>query len=120
MYRTIDNQIKRREVELQAPWVKEDTNVGGSRSSQPGNPVENKYAFVLSDDELIRLDAIKEGIESVYAAADEDTQQIVDLLYFDKLNRYTLVKTAMETHISRSTIMRMRDKFLTAVLEELG
>ena len=121
-YPNIPNRIKQREEEIKHPVVPRDDNVGGGKAQfKPGSPVENVVLTLNDDYRLKRLKDEYDVITYVYQQASEDTQIIINELYFKRHPAYNMEGLVMNGKISCKATAgyNLRNKFVAEVAKQL-
>ncbi len=104
-------RLKVRRLELLDKPIIE--NPGSGKSNIPSNPIERETLTCLDDDYYLNLDKIIRGVEHVYNNADDDVKEIMKLKYWEpKLGLETWEQLAEEMHYSKTSILRVRERYL--------
>lgn len=121
-YPNIPDYIKQREQELMYPIQTPDENIGGGRSSTITKPQER---MIITLDEDRRLNALKRQRNLIDDTLDEfgnDTEVIINELYFKKRQEYT-IEGLIEQHkifVGRSKAFELKSKFIERLGSKLG
>lgn len=95
-------------------------NVGGGRSSIPGDPTGRVGSRLASHKQLIYLESTVEAIESVYNRLPEEKKRLINLYYWTRPQMLSWEGIAQKLHISRKTAFNWRDEIVWAITEQLG
>lgn len=111
-------RLKVRRLELLDKPIIE--NPGSGKSNIPSNPIERETLTCLDDDYYLNLDKIIRGVEHVYNNADDDVKEIMKLKYWEpKLGLETWEQLAEEKHYSKTSILRVRERYLRDFANEI-
>lgn len=122
-YPKIDKYIEQREQELRYPVTPVDENVGGGRAQNGFNDSTDRLIITLDEDK--RINALKKQRQVIDDCLDEvgeDTEIIIDELYFRKRPRYTidgLISNGL-IHVSHTKAFGLRNKFVKECAKGLG
>ncbi len=95
-------------------------NPGGGKSNLPGDPVNREVTLCLTDDYYNNLEKIIRAIEKVYDESDDDVKELCKLNYWEpKLHLDTWEKKAKHFYTSKTTLLRVRERFLRRIAEEM-
>lgn len=104
-------RLKVRRLEILDNPIEE--NPGAGKSNIPSNPIERETMKCLDDDYYLNLDKIIRGVEHVYNKADDEVKEIMRLKYWEpKLGLETWEQLAEEMHYSKTSILRVRERYL--------
>ena len=122
-YPKIDKYIEQREQELRYPVTPIDENVGGGRAQNGFNDSTERLIITLDEDK--RINALKKQRQVIDDCLDEvgeDTEIIIDELYFRKRPRYTIDGLVVNHLIgcSRATAFRLKKQFISSCAKQLG
>ncbi|MDT7015403.1 transcriptional regulator [Levilactobacillus namurensis] len=122
-YPKIDKYIEQREQELRYPVTPVDENVGGGRAQNGFNDSTDRLIITLDEDK--RINALKKQRQVIDDCLDEvgeDTEIIIDELYFRKRPRYTIdgLITNGLIHVSRRKAFYLKKQFIHDCAKELG
>lgn len=95
-------------------------NVGGGRSSLPGDPTGRVATRLASHKQLQHLEVTIEAIESVYNRLPEEKKRLINLYYWTRPQILSWEGIAQKLHISRKTAFNWRDEIIWAITEQLG
>lgn len=96
-------------------------NPGAGKSNLPGDPINKEVTICLVDDYYVNLDKIITAVERVYRNADEEVKKIFNLKYWEpKLGVETWDDIASELHYSKTSVLRVRAKYLRDIANEIG
>lgn len=121
-YPKLDNLIKHREEELRYPLSNTDENIGGGRAQFKETDAATQVLIVIdSDPELDELKNRKQTIERCLAEADEDTNVIIEQLYFKRYPKYNIMGLVTNNFVScgRNKAYDLRNKFIGYLVTEL-
>ncbi|AYG16516.1 transcriptional regulator [Latilactobacillus sakei] len=121
-YPKIPSYIKQREQELMYPVQTPDENIGGGRASTITKPQEQ---MIITLDEDRRLNALKRQRNLVDDTLDEfgnDTEVIINELYFKKRQEYTIegLIEQRKIFVGRSKAFELKTKFIENLGAKLG
>lgn len=122
-YPKVETYIKLREEELRFPHVEGDDNVGGGKLQNVRSEKALRTLITIQEDN--RLNTIRwqhDMIADRLEEAGEDTQTIIQELYFKKYPAYTLpglVENNM-LHCGRHKAYELRNNFLKELAETFG
>lgn len=115
---------KREIIRLRAEIItgagREDENVGGSRSSVPGDPTGRTAVLLTSNRLLEQLERVHDAIEAVYNSLPHDKQRLIRLRYWTRSRRLTWDGIAEQLHIGRRTAIRWRDETVREIAQRIG
>lgn len=119
-YNYIDSLIKKREIELEAPFDEfKDENVGGGRANGINNEQVANTAIKFIEDSYIRtLRFQKETIKKIFNDSDDDTKTIINENMFKENNR-SIKFLSIEMCLSRTSINNKKNKFIDRVYKLL-
>lgn len=126
--KTIENYIKNidklkfrmkvRKLELMDNPIVD--NPGAGKSNLPGDPVNREVTICLTDDYYQYLDKIVTGIEKIYNNSDDEVKKIFHLKYWEPvLGIETWDDVANELHYSKTSVLRVRAKYLIDIANEI-
>lgn len=98
----------------------QDDNVGGGRSSLPGDPTGQLAVALVSNRKLETLQLIADVIDIVYCGLPAERQKLLKLKYWTKPQRLTWDGIAGELHISRRQALRWRDAIVREIAVKMG
>lgn len=121
-YPNIPDYIKQREQELMYPIQTPDENIGGGRSSTITKPQER---MIITMDEDRRLNALKRQRNLIDDTLDEfgnDTEVIINELYFKRRQEYTIegLIEQRKIFVGRSKAFELKSKFIERLGSKLG
>ncbi|WP_275781959.1 transcriptional regulator [Latilactobacillus curvatus] len=121
-YPKIPDYIKQREQELMYPIQTSDENIGGGRSSTITKPQEQ---MIITLDEDRRLNALKRQRNLIDDTLDEfgnDTEVIINELYFKRRQEYTIegLIEQRKIFVGRSKAFELKSKFIERLGSKLG
>lgn len=121
-YPNIPDYIKQREQELMYPVQTPDENIGGGRASTITKPQER---MIITLDEDRRLNALKQQRKLIDDTLDEfgnDTEVIINELYFKKRQEYTIegLIEQRKIFVGRSKAFELKSKFIERLGSKLG
>ncbi|MQS52160.1 hypothetical protein [Companilactobacillus mishanensis] len=120
-YQTIDDEIARRLLVIDSPWVDHDTNVGGGRSSFISRQPETIAFKHMDDVELQNKLKLKEDCHRAVEIYQEDEQQYQMYLYrFKSSNYYSWNEIADLMYMSKTLIYRKRYQLLKVLADIKG
>ena len=102
--------------------VPRDDSVGGGKAQfKPGSPVENVVLTLNDDYRLKRLKDEYDAITYVYEQSSEDTQVIINELYFKRHPVYNMEGLVINGKINcrATTGYNLRNKFVAEVAKQL-
>lgn len=122
-YPKIDKYIEQREQELRYPVTPVDENVGGGRAQNGFNDSTERLIITLDEDK--RINALKKQRQVIDDCLDEvgeDTETIIDELYFRKRPRYTIDGLILNglIHVSHTKAFGLRNNFVKKCAKGLG
>lgn len=97
-----------------------DENVGGGRSSTPGDPTGRTATLLVCHKRLDHLQSIIDSIDSVYNRLPEEKKRLVNLYYWTRPQLLTWEGVAQQLKCNRATAFRWRDDIIYAVSDRLG
>jgi RinA family phage transcriptional activator len=97
-----------------------DENVGGGRSSLPGRPTENKAIALVTNRQIVQLEAIIRAIDEVVGQLPSDKRKLVELKYWTRPQMLTWDGIAMNLCISRRTAERWRADIVNQIGVTIG
>lgn len=97
-----------------------DENVGGGRSSLPGQPTEQIATRLATHRRLAKLEEITNAIQRVYTVLPEDHQKLIRLKYWTKPQTLTWNGIAAKLSVGRATAFRWRDEIINTIAETIG
>lgn len=97
-----------------------DENVGGGRSSLPGDPTGRAVTAVLSNKRLQHLESIVDAIEGVYNRLPPEKQRLINVVYWTKPQMLSWDGIAQKLNVSRKTAFNWRDEVVYAIGDQLG
>lgn len=104
---------RERRTEIEQSKGEIDENVGGGRSSFSENHAHENKAIKFSDDPIISTIRHNRSVIDKFMAQLDDYQiTIVEMSYFQRFNRYDVVKIAKVANVSRATVFRFRKRFV--------
>ena len=98
----------------------QDDNVGGGRSSMPGDPTGRSATALVSHKRLSPLESIIDVIDSIYNYLPEERKRLINLYYWTRPQTLTWEGIAQKLHISRRQAIYWRDEIVEAMAERLG
>ncbi|MFT8911333.1 hypothetical protein [Leuconostoc pseudomesenteroides] len=105
---------RERRTEIEQSKGEIDENVGGGRSSFSENHAHENKAIKFSDDVI--LSTIKHNratVDKLMSQLEDYQKTIVEMSYFQRFNRYDVVKIAKVANVSRATVFRFRKRFIS-------
>lgn len=97
-----------------------DENVGGGRSSTPGDPTGRTATALATNRRLTHLEGTVNAIEEVYNRLPAEKQRFIVLSYWTRPQMLSMDGIANHLHISRRTAYNWRDEVIYAVTNQLG
>lgn len=120
-YPYIDQYVHDRKQELLYPHDEfPDKNIGGGRSNVPGTPVEDLIITITDDRRIAALEKNKRVVQECLDCTDQDTEFIIDELYFKKRPTLTTQGVAEKLHSSSSAISRKKLQFFNLIKNQFG
>ena len=95
-------------------------SVDGRRSNMIGDPTFKKAAKVVMNRQIQHLEKVVNAIGEVYGALPEEKKRLVELLYWNKPQKYTWDGIAEQFHYSKKTLQRWRNAIVEEIAERLG
>jgi len=95
----------------------QDDNIGGGRGNIPDKPIERMAINIATDRRLTTLERNKKIIDQCLDKCGEDTNKLVDMVYFNK--SHTLEGAAMNTLVSYSKAKQLRLNLFELIADEL-
>ncbi|WP_137624963.1 transcriptional regulator [Lactiplantibacillus pingfangensis] len=122
-YPKIDKYIEEREQELRYPSGQSDENVGGGRAQYKYN--NQTLSTLITIDEDRRINALRrqhDVIDDCLDGVGDDTEVIVNELYFRKRQQYTIDGLVMNQliHVSRRKAFDLKRLFLEDCAKGFG
>lgn len=109
-------QVRRLEL-LDNPVV---DNPGGGRSNLPGDPVNKEVTICLTDEYYRNIEKTIKAIEKVYEKSDDDVKELFQINYWNpKLHLDTWEKKAKYFYTSKTTLLRVRERYLRDIANEM-
>lgn len=97
-----------------------EDNPGAGKSNLPGNPIHQEVQMCLTDDYYNNLSKTINAIEYVYNKADDDVKELFDLNYWNpKLHLDTWEKKAKHLYTSKTTLLRVRERYLREIANRI-
>lgn len=122
-YPKIDKYIEEREQELRYPSTPGDDNVGGGKAQYKyGNQTLDTLITIDEDRRINALKRQRAVIDDCLDDVGEDTEIIVNELYFRKHPRYTLVGLVDNNllNIGKARAYELRNAFVSECAKGLG
>lgn len=119
-YHDTRKEIVKLKNEILHGKVNDDENVGGGRSSLPGDPTGRTAVLLTTHKKLEQLEEIVDVIESVVERLPREKQELVKIRYWTKPQTLTWNGLADKLHVSRRTAINWRDEIVSAVAIKLG
>lgn len=119
-YHETCREIVRIKTELLHGKPNDDENVGGGRSSLPGDPTGRTATALVSHKRLEQLSNITDAIEAVVSRLPQDKRKLVELRYWTKPQTLTWDGIADKLHVSRITAIRWRDEIIQGIAIKAG
>ncbi|VDG31395.1 hypothetical protein [Lactobacillus plantarum subsp. plantarum] [Lactiplantibacillus mudanjiangensis] len=122
-YPKIDKYIEEREQELRYPSMPGDDNVGGGKAQYKyGNQTLDTLITIDEDRRINALKRQRAVIDDCLDDVGEDTEIIVNELYFRKRPRYTIdgLITNHLINVSHTKAFKLRNEFISDCAKGLG
>lgn len=104
---------RERRTEIEQSKGEIDENVGGGRSGFSENHAHENKAIKFSDDVIIStIRHNRATIDKFLSQLDDYQIKIIEMSYFQRFNRYDVVKIAKVANVSRATVFRFRKRFV--------
>lgn len=97
-----------------------DENVGGGRSSLPGDPTGRTAVLLVAHRDIEHMQRIIDTILSIYEGLPADKQKLIRLKYWTRPQTLTWNGIAVELKCGRATAIRWRDEIVVAIARRLG
>lgn len=97
-----------------------DENIGGSRSSSPGDPTGRMAIALVTNRKLDHMRMITTAIEQVHLGLTDTQKQLIKLRYWTRPQTLTWEGIALQLHVSRAQAIRWRNAIVVAVATQLG
>lgn len=111
-------RLKVRQLELMDNPVVD--NPGAGQSNLPSDPVNREVTMYLKDDYYNNLSKTIKAIDDVYDKSNDDVKEIFKLKYWDpQVDVETWDDIAQRFHCSRTTILRVRAKYLRDIANRI-
>ena len=120
LYHETRKEMMRLRNEIMYTRPSDDENVGGGRSSMPGDPTGRTATALATNRRLQHLETTVDAIEEVYNRLPPEKQRLVHLLYWTKPQLLSWDGIAQEVKVGRATAFRWRDEIVFAVGHLLG
>lgn len=119
-YRDTQREIIRLKNEILYGRTSSDENVGGGRSSLPGDPTGRTATLLASHRKLEQMERIVDAIEWVTERLPPDKKKLVLERYWTKPQTLTWDGLALKLNVSRRTALNWRDEIICAVTNRIG
>lgn len=120
-YQTIDDEIARRLLVLDSPWVESDTNIGGGRGTKIAREPESLMFKHIADVELQTKLSLKKTCHQAVRIYERDPQQFeIYKLRFLSNNYYGWREVADIMHFSVALIYKKRYRMLKVLADLQG
>lgn len=119
-YHETRKEMMRLRNEIMYTRPSDDENVGGGRSSLPGDPTGRTATALATNRRLQHMEIIVDAIEDVYNRLPPEKQLLVSVVYWTKPQMLSWDGIAQKLNVSRKTAFRWRDEIIWAVGEGLG
>lgn len=97
-----------------------DENVGGGRSSTPGDPTGRMATALATNRRLQHLEGIVQAIENVYERLPPHKQRLVNIYYWTKPQLLSWDGIAQKLNVSRRQAFNWRDEIIFAIGQTIG
>lgn len=117
-------EIELTETEVLHPFDEEPDDPGlisGKNSVRiPGDPTSKTATILVENRKLKRMKQVADAVLKTYSIMMPEKQEVIRIYYWDKPGELTWEGVAKETHTSRRTAIRWREKFIYDIANELG
>lgn len=119
-YPNYERHVRQLRDEILNPWIETDENIGGGKSNLPSSTVERGVTRLTTDKRLLQLDRMMNAIKKVYNESTEAQQEFIQLYYFQKQRKYTVLGIADNLCISKTVLYEYKKDVLKRLADELG
>lgn len=119
-YPNYNKHVAQLRNEILNPWTPSDENIGGGRSNTNVSTVERTVTRLTTDKRLLQLDRMMNAIERVYNESTEQQKEFMELYYFQKQRKYTVLGIADNLCISKTVLYEYKKDVLKRLADELG
>lgn len=105
---------KERRKEIRELSDRVDENIGGGKTSTADNHAHENNVIKFSDDDVLnKIKHNRKVIQDALSLLEPYQRVIIDLSYFQRFNHPSAVRIAEIASVSRATVFRYRNHFVT-------